>query len=135
MGQRSASHQPAETDTDKRKPRLTILIPEILRAKIDAYVERHRQHYARYSLNDFFIAAAREMLDGSVRSATVPDAWEEPIQLPPPDSQWEQRIATEFPKKFIATFSMRNPGQWSRATPAARYEALKAEMERQRENP
>ena len=43
---------------------ITIRIPDLLRSKINAYIEKRKVEYSRYCLNDFFAEAARNLVDG-----------------------------------------------------------------------
>lgn len=43
---------------------MTIEIPEVLRAKVDAYVERRRVEYSRYSVKDAIFEALRQLVEG-----------------------------------------------------------------------
>jgi hypothetical protein len=52
---------------------MTIEIPEVLRAKVDAYVERRRADYSRYSVKDAIIEALRNLVDGP-QDATIAHA-------------------------------------------------------------
>jgi Arc/MetJ-type ribon-helix-helix transcriptional regulator len=53
--------------------RITVSLPDILRAKMDKYIETRRVEYKRYSMNDCVVEAIRAFLDAPVPRATQTD--------------------------------------------------------------
>lgn len=57
---------------DSRGLVVTVRIPnDVLRGRIDQHISKRKIDYPKYSLNDFFLEAARHELDGAI---TVPAA-------------------------------------------------------------
>ena len=62
----------------------TVRIPEVLRSKVDAYIEKRRVEYVRFSLNDFLMEAMRDKLDGAPVATAVYQQAEMMPSNPPP---------------------------------------------------
>jgi len=93
----TAHRQPVDspaTATRHREPRLTLRVPEILKARIDSYTAKRKEADPKYALNDFFLEAARGKLDGNSAMPTV-KVWPDPTGV-------EVREQGKPPRKFTA---------------------------------
>ena len=60
-----------------RDSRLTIRVPEILKARADKYIEVRRGEFSRYCFNDCVLDALRALLDGpGIVSQVIENGWD-----------------------------------------------------------
>jgi hypothetical protein len=82
---------------------MTIEIPEILRLKVDAYVERRRAEYSRYSVKDALLEGLRRLLDEPVTGNWTPAKYTEERERGTPET-------INGPRKTAAELAASIPG-------------------------